>query len=132
MVVRGTSEPVGVPVLSYEPPQTSGWLTMFGNLSLLTASVATDSPAVRLMNAIPHASNALLQQCLEMLAGVVQETSTRPLADLTIGDERLSADADQVIPVLGDDVTAADHDLMALATSYRREDVALRAPFDDD
>lgn len=49
------------------------------------------------------------------------------------GEAWLGRDADEeTIPEVGDRVTDADHGLIALATSYRHEEVALRVPFEDD
>ncbi len=43
----------------------------------------------------------------------------------------LDADA-QVMPTLGEPVTPADQGLVSLVTSYNRESVALRVPFEDE
>jgi hypothetical protein len=87
------------------------------------------------LNALIRAPEELCQRCLRLL-GVI--SGTESAIDLMMetpeaGTAVLSRDADdQVMPVLGDNVTAADRGHAALATSHRREGVALRVAFEDD
>jgi len=101
----------------------------------LTGSTVTVVPReYEWLNALIHAPEELRQRCLRLL-GLIPgtESAIETMEKLESGRTFISRDADdQVMPVLGDNVTAADQGHAALATSYRREEVAQRVPFEDD
>jgi len=92
-------------------------------------------PEFELLSAIVHAPEGVRELCLRLLGAIPTPTSaidTR-MEGSREGSAWLSRDADdQAMPLLGDRVTAADQRLATLATSYRREEVALRVPLEDD